>query len=178
MLEITLTNKKDFMNKLLCSDCFDDFLLTEAVISVRTTHTIDGHFNQGYYEKDEWEDPSIRPFDYISWADIRPQCFDLIKGKRTPASLKFILCCKPSVRDVIISGHIPGKSSGVTAISGSGSDAIDLLVIRILFHDDIMSLTTGVSYNSFVPSHDAEHAFDDWICAFLKEKNIDFDIAD
>ncbi len=171
MLELTLTNKKDFMNKLLCTNCFDDFLLTEAVISVRTTHTIDGHLNRGYYEKDEWEDSSIRPFDLITWADIRPSCFELIKGRRTPAALKFILCCKPAVRDDIING--PQNDN----VSDHASSSVDALVIRILFHDDLMSLTTGVSYTSFVPGHDIDHAFDEWIRRFLKENDIDFEEA-
>lgn len=165
MLEITLPDKKDFMNKLLCTSCFDDFLLSEAVVAVRTTHTIDGHLNRGYYEKDEWEDPSIRPFDYISWADARHQCFDLIKGKRMPASLKFILSCKPDICDAIISD----------ACTSFDINAVDMLIIRILFHDNTISMTTGVSYNTFVPDHSAEHAFDEWIRDFLKKMNIDFD---
>ena len=146
------------MNKLLCTDCFDEFLLSEAVIAVRNTHTIDGHLNRDYYEKDEWDDHSARPYEYISWSDIRPLCFELIKGKRTPASLRFILLCNPSMQNAILRDD----SAPVTA-----------LAFRISFQNDLLSLTTGVSYSTFVPDHNAEHAFDSWVRTFLSEKNIE-----
>jgi hypothetical protein len=158
MLEFNITNKKDFMNKLLCTDCFNDFLLSEAVIAVRTTHTIDGRLNRDYYEKDEWEDRQARPYDHASWADIRPVCLDLIKGKRTPASLKFILLCSPSRQKEILA---------------DGSGPVTALALRISFQNDTLSLTTGVSYSTFVPGHDAEHAFDSWVRNFLSEKQIE-----
>ena len=48
MLALELTNVKDFMNKLLKSETFDNFLLQEAVITSAASYVIDGHIHDGF----------------------------------------------------------------------------------------------------------------------------------
>ena len=83
MISRKITELKHFMTRLLASDCFDSFLLEQAIITTYNTFTIDGHLERNFYTSEEWEDPSLCPYDLSCWADIRPICFSLIKGKKT-----------------------------------------------------------------------------------------------
>ena len=65
MVSFTIHNVGPFMSKLLSSDCFDSFLLEEAVIRMAVTYTIDGHLNKDFLESDadaDPVDPVQRPF--------------------------------------------------------------------------------------------------------------------
>ena len=53
MLALELTNVKDFMNKLLKSETFDNFLLQEAVITSAASYVIDGHIHDGFFSSEE-----------------------------------------------------------------------------------------------------------------------------
>ena len=43
------------MGKLLGTECFDSFLLEEAVITTYNTFRIDGRINREFYSDEEWE---------------------------------------------------------------------------------------------------------------------------
>ena len=49
MTALNLPEIKEFMNKLLCSETFDHFLLKEAVIKTAVTFTIDGTMDHEFY---------------------------------------------------------------------------------------------------------------------------------
>ena len=53
MISIELTDTKDFMNKLLRTEIFDNFLLQEAVITKAASYVIDGHLQKGFYSSTE-----------------------------------------------------------------------------------------------------------------------------
>ena len=91
MIALKITNVKQFMGKLLGSEDFDSFLMEEASISTYNTFRIDGRQNRDFYSSEEWEDKELRPYDFTPWKTIRPICFDLIKGTRTPSSFQFVL---------------------------------------------------------------------------------------
>ena len=79
------------MAKFLAGDDFDAFLLEQAVISTYNTFTIDGRDNRDFYSTEEWENKELRPYEFSTWKKVRPVCFDLIKGKHTPAAFHFVL---------------------------------------------------------------------------------------
>ena len=49
MIAIQLLQVKDFMNKLLRTDLFDHFLLSEATIRGKGSYEIDGHLVPDFY---------------------------------------------------------------------------------------------------------------------------------
>ena len=91
-----ISDLKDFMNKLLLSDTFDYFLLEEGTIITANGFQIDGRVRKEFYTKEEQEDENLCPYEFSLWKDIRPLCFQLIKGKRTPLSFKFVLLLMPA----------------------------------------------------------------------------------
>ena len=61
MISIELTDTKDFMNKLLRTEIFDNFLLQEAVITKAASYVIDGHLQKGFYSSTELEAIAYSP---------------------------------------------------------------------------------------------------------------------
>jgi hypothetical protein len=77
---------KKFMNCLLVGDTFDKFLLEEASITTFNTFTIDGHVQSDFYSEEELA--SLADSTLSSWANIKPICFNLIKGNSFHLDLK------------------------------------------------------------------------------------------
>lgn len=140
MISIEVKEINKFMHRLLTTDCFDIFLLEEAQIITGNSYIIDGHLNKEFYTREEWEDPSIRPYDYSSWKEMRPLCYTLIKGRRTPISFKFVLHLMPE--------HVPSiLAKGETDIT---PDQIKALVLTIKYDNTSLNLITGTSYHTFL----------------------------
>ncbi len=97
MLALRFTQTKNFMERLLLSPTFDRFLLSEASITTAATVSIDGHFHPDFYpEADEEENAPVRADrGLIYWEQLRPTCFQLIRGKHTPLSFSFISVWTP-----------------------------------------------------------------------------------
>ena len=99
MIALKLTDKKAFMNQLLCTEVFDHFLLAEATVTKDATFMIDGHFNASFYSAEELEDEGLADCKILPYARLRPICYQLIRGKHTPVSFKFILMLSPPVQE-------------------------------------------------------------------------------
>ena len=83
------------MNKLLCTDTFGHFLLKEAVILGSVTWSLDGTIQPDFYSSDEADALGLTGLSFLPFEQVRPQCFDLIKGKRTPSYFKFVFLLSP-----------------------------------------------------------------------------------
>ncbi|MBO5094165.1 MAG: hypothetical protein J6C33_07395 [Lachnospiraceae bacterium] len=164
MISCKINELKNFMGRLLATDCFDDFLLEEAVIATYNTFTIDGRLKKEFYTSEEWNDPSVRPYSFSCWQDVRPICFSLIKGKKTPASLKFVLQLKPE------------KMNSLLAENGlSPSDeTVKVLVVTIRYGAGGMSCTTGISLSGFSLDKTAEKLWDKAFLQFLDANKISY----
>lgn len=140
MISIEIKEVKKFMQKLLSSDCFDKFLLVEAQITTNNVFIIDAHQNQEFYATEEWEDKSIRPYAFSTWKEMRPLCYDLIKGKRTPVSFKFIFHLMPEYADSLL-------THGDTNIT---MDQIKAFVLTVKYDRGNLNLVTGTAFHTFL----------------------------
>ena len=95
MIALQLTDVKTFMNQLLCSELFDRFLLSEASITKDATFTVNGHINPAFYSAEELETEGLTGLDILPYSRLRPVCYQLIRGKHTPVSFKFVLTLSP-----------------------------------------------------------------------------------
>lgn len=164
MTALQITSMKDFMNRLLASDAFDCFLLEEAVITTANTFTIDGHINQDFFQGAETETPAPA-YGFRPWGEIKGLCFNLIKGRRTPLSFRFVL-------------HLmPEKAAALLAKEGSGTDPsqIKALVLTIRYDGSRAVLTTGISFHSFIPSKEPDAIWDSALAKYLSGKGIAFE---
>ena len=165
MIALKITNIKNFMGKLLASDAFDVFMLEEASISTYNTFMIDGHQNRDFYTTEEWEDRELRPYDFSTWKQIRPICYSLIKGTKTPSAFKFILHLIPEHVLAILEKN----DTNVT------SNQLKALVLTIKYDGTSLTLITGTAFHSFVMDKSVDSLWDNAIKKFLDKCEIEYE---
>lgn len=165
MLALKLTDVKDFMNKLLRSETFDHFLLQEAVISGAANYIIDGRLNQEYFSSEELEEAHIADYPFLPFSMLRGNCFDLIKGKKTPTSFRFVFLLSPENQ----------KKTLESLHSSFTEKDIRGFFLNLKYQNQILTLTTGVSYQIFSMDKSLENEWDRLVIRFLKQQNIAFE---
>lgn len=162
MILCKITDKKDFMGKLLAGETFDSFLLKEASIHGFVPFQIDGHINKAFFSDEADDSIAFTSYEYIQWRDIRPTCFDLIKGKRTPTKFMFVLYLKPEAMAALF------DKAGIS----SGESFVQNLILNIRFEQGEIGITTGVDYSGFTLDKSAEQLWDSTTTKFLDKKEI------
>lgn len=157
MIALKLTNTKSFMNQLLCSEMFDHFLLPEATITKDASFTINGHIHSSFYSQAEQEEEGLLGYTILPYARLRPICYQLIRGKHTPVSFKFVLMLSPE------------NTANVLARSSSSYTANDIngIFLNLSFQNGQLYLTTGISYAIFAADHTLEQEWDMLVQKFL-----------
>lgn len=165
MIALELTDIKDFMNKLLRSDVFDHFLLQEAVITTASTISINGQITKGFYTEEELEELRLNGCRFLPFSMLRTNCFDLIKGKKTPAAFRFVFLLSPKNME---------KTIAAVDSSYNPSDVTGMY-INLKYQNQLLSLTTGIAYNIFSTDKVLEAEWDKMVRKFLKQHEIAFD---
>ena len=165
MLALELTYTKDFMNKLLKSDLFDHFLLQEGVITAGASFTIDGKINKGFFSENELEELGITDYRFLPFSMLRGNFFDLIKGKKAPSFFKFVFLLSPEN----LRRTLESVSSSFTPQDITG------IFLNIRYQNQLLSLTTGISYNIFSTDKSLENEWDRMVKQFLKNHEVSFE---
>ena len=99
IIALTITDKKDFTKKLFLQETFDAFEVAKADISTSNTISIDGTLNLDYFDEAERNAYAEQKRERSLWQELRPLCFSIIRGKKTPRSFKIILQLSKSQRE-------------------------------------------------------------------------------
>lgn len=165
MIALNLLEIKDFMNKLLCTETFDNFLLREATICGNCTWEMDGSINPDFYSSDELTEHGLEGLSYMPFGQVRSKCFHLIKGKRTPSYFKFVFLLSPAnlarTLEQTRSSFMPDDITG--------------MFLNLKFQHGKLSLTTGISYRIFSVDKSLEQEWDSLVKRFLKNHEITFE---
>ena len=165
MIALELPEIRVFMNKLLCQETFDNFLLQEAQIQNSISYHIQGALHSEFYSEEELEQAGLNGLSFIPYGKVRSQCFDLIKGKRTPSFFKFVLLLSPANLE---------KTIAQTGTSLTLSD-VTAMFINLKFQNNKLMLTTGISYRTFTTDKSLEHEWDSLMKKFLRNHQITFE---
>lgn len=160
MISVKSSNTKAFMSKLLTSELFDNYLVEEVAIDTFNSFYIDGHVHKEFYA--DVEDEGSVPSDSLSrWADLRPICLELIKGKRTPLKFKFVF-------------HLDRKTTAEIAEKAeAGLSPADIkLGVNIRFSRGELVITTGTAFSIFTLDKSIEKAWDSYFPSFLESNGI------
>ncbi|SFB27992.1 hypothetical protein SAMN05216249_1173 [Acetitomaculum ruminis DSM 5522] len=158
MTILQILDTKDFMSKLLVKDTFDDFLLVKADICTSVSTSIDGRIN-----KDFFDDTEIIPEEYPKWSNLKPLCFEIIKGKVLPLSVKIILKLpKESLEDFLSKAGIPERKGEIQG-----------LFINIHFDKNNLKVVTGTSLKTFSIDKTIEFEWDKWVKNFMFNEKIE-----
>lgn len=163
-----ITDQKQFMNQLLKSELFDHFLLSEALICGAVTYEIAGKLNKNFFDPEELDDPDLSDCAYIPFKKIKATIFEMIRGKHTPLSMKFVLMLSPK------------NLANTLAKSQTGFSALDVSAafLNITFKDGRMTLTSAISYRTFTPDHSLDVYWDQIIGKFLTNHEISYDVGE
>lgn len=164
MISLELTDVKNFMNQLLKSDTFDHFLLQEAVISNGATYNINGQITKGYYDEVELDTLHLSNLRFFPFSLLKSTCFDLIKGKKTPSFFRFVFLLSPE-----------NQSRTIASMNSSFQEQdISGIFINLRYQNQLLSLTTGISYNIFSTDKSLESEWDKLVTKFLIQHDISF----
>lgn len=147
MQSFEITNRKEFMAKLLKSDLFDGFEVREVVAHVAFKLILDGKRNKNYFD-DIDRDPDTIYSEYLTWSEIRKHVYDLMSGQKLPTYFKIIL------------------STNKDKTLQLSSDA-STFYLNITFKDYQITCSTGTAYKDFTMDKSADQAWDERIKHFL-----------
>lgn len=165
MIVLKLADTKDFMNKLLRSEVFDHFLLQESVITGSVSYTINGQITKDFFSKEELEELHLEGCRFLPFSMLRTNCFDLIKGKKTPSSFRFIFLLSPENMKKTIASV--GSSYTPSDVTG--------MYMNLKYQNRQLTLTTGISYSIFSTDKTLDAEWDKMVMKFLKQHEIPFE---
>ncbi len=171
MIALKITDVKGFMGKLLtdAGTAFDTFLLSEAVITTYNTFTIDGHIHPEFFTSDaaDEENPTQNQHAMSVWKSMKPICFNLIKGKRTPLNFRFVFCLSPeNVEKFLVQSELSDAFR---------PENINGLILNIKYDGTALSCVSATSLNLFTLDKELEHAWDAMIRKFFIQNAIAFE---
>lgn len=165
MIALSIIDVKDFMNKLLIGEVFDRFFLVEASVTTFNTFTIDGRLQQDFFDTDTVAMHKSNLIEYSLWRDVKPYCFSVIRGRRTPLNFRIVLQLSHKQTQQILNPSFP---------DGSVPDC--RFCLNLQYRNDSLLCTTGVSYTSFCLDKRPEHLWDEMIRKFLSGQHIAFQV--
>ncbi len=165
MIALQIKNTKNIMNTLLVSEAFDAFYIEEAAITTFNTFHIDGHMVKGFFSSEEIDSMEQGLADFSLWKEIRPVCFQLIKGKKTPVSFRVILHAAPA----LVASLAAQPECEVSA------DFIRSLVLNIRYDNGHVTCVTGTSFTTFLMDKTVDAVWDKYIRQLFAQLQIDFE---
>jgi len=151
MIAFKIVDVKDFMNKLLIGEVFDNFLLVSFEITNYAKITIDGVKNEAWYE----DEVTGR---YVSWKEVREKISSLLKGDRVPIGIKGVF-------------RLSEENTDKTAAKLGIKDAAEKdygLFFTLKFEKGEINIVTGVSVTDFLMSKQIGNLWDEDLLKFLK----------
>lgn len=151
---------KNCMSHLLLKPTFDEFSLVEGSIVTFNKFTIDGFLQKDFYE----EAPEK---EYSDWRDLREFCFNIIKGKRTPLSFKFVLSLSKADFEKFLSAN---------ELDGFRPENIQGLYLNFRYDGTSLQCVTGTSLNMFTLDKSLDTAWDEYVRKFFARHEIEFEM--
>ena len=165
MVALQIQDIKNFMNKLLLSQTFDNFLLVEGSIATYNTFRIEGRIHRDFFTEEEIEERMLTQREFSLWKEVKPFCLELIKGKKTPLNFKFTFQLSTENTARLLT------ASGITSIL---PENISGLLLNVRYDNGALNVITATNLNLFTLDKTLEHAWDDMVRRFLKQQEISF----
>ena len=162
MTALKILETKKIMTFLLSGNTFDRFLVEECSITTYNTFHIDGRIRKEFYSPEE---VPLSDSVFSSWVDIKPFCFQLIKGKNTPLGFKFIFhLSKEDTLQLLKVAVLPYSLTDINA-----------LVLTLKYDGTSITCTTGTSLFLFTLDKSLDTAWDHYISDFFLHNDINFE---
>lgn len=162
MISLKIEEIKTFMAMLLTNTLFDEFVLREMEIQTFTTFHISGQYHENFFSKEEAEERSTEKA--VLWSDIRGIAFSIIRGNKSPLSMKIVFQLPSNKADKLVES-LGGKL---------GAEDVGGLYINIRFDKNELHIITGTAIKTFTLDKTLETEWDIWVKRFLGSQGIIF----
>ena len=163
MIALKIVDVKNFMGKLLLHEVFDNFLVSDVEIVTSNEFKINGRFNKNWFDESDKEE--MKEKEYVSWKELKGLVYQIIKGNKTPYSMKIVLqLSKDNTKKVV-------ERAG----NGFSMDDVDGLFLNIRYEKDELMLVTGTSMKTFTLNKAIEQEWDENIGRYLRHYEIVFE---
>ena len=153
MLALKITDQKDFTNKLFLGDTFDLFCLNQAEITTSKTE---------FFDNDQQEFLSSSHRTYSLWKEVKPICYSIIRGKRSPLSFKIVLQFSPNKAAALLqNSSLPFPPEQVAG-----------LYLNLQYKNKTLLCTTGTSLKTFFPGKELDHLWEQYVTEFFSHNEI------
>lgn len=163
MISLKIVEVKSFMAKLLTNNLFDHFVLKELEVQTFTSFYVSGQFYENFFSKEEMEERDSK--GHVLWSDIKGIIFSIIRGTKTPLSMKIVFQLPPQLTNDLVEGL--GGKFRLEDIGG--------LFINIRFEKNELHVITGTAIKTFTMDKTLEHEWDDWVKNFLSNQSIPYE---
>lgn len=165
MLALKINDVKEFMNQLLIGETFDHFQLVEASITTFNTFSIDGTLKRDFFDTDTCDILDQSSITYSFWKEVKPYCYSIIRGKRTPLHFKIIFqLSKDQTFSVVQNMN-----------SNMAPDLIQGLFLNLQYKNKELLCTTGLSLQTFFPDKTPERLWDLAVLDFFRNRKIAYE---
>lgn len=163
MISLKLSEVKAFMARLLMNSTFDAYLLKEMDLQTFTGFNITGQFNEAFFSKEELEERGENKS--IQWSDVKQIAFSMIKGNKTPLSLKIVFQLPKDQCEALVN-NLGGRLK-IEEVGG--------LYLNVRFDKGELRIITGTAIKTFTLDKTLEQEWDKMVKGMLKEQGIVFD---
>lgn len=154
MQAFEIENQKKFTGLLFTGDFLDNLLVHDIKIKTQIDVAISGKINVDFFEGNK---PST---DYIRFAEMKPICVSLIKGKQLPLMFSIVL-------------SLDEKKTQSWLLAQHNHD-ISNLYINIKYENRKLTVISACSYAKFSLDKDTERKWDSDVGRLLTSKEIEF----
>lgn len=162
MIALTLPELKTATSCIFTKETFDYFLVKEVTITTGTTFHIDGKLHLDYYSDEE--QAALRDATYTDWKSLRPICFQLIKGKKTPQNFRLVFqLSEANVEKFLQQYHLPVQASDIGG-----------LYLHFRYENKVLTAVSGTSLMFFSLDKSIDTAWDEMVKRVLKTAGIMF----
>lgn len=164
MLALNIIDVKELMNQLLIGTTFDQFEMVETAITTFNTFSIDGKLRRDFFDTDTCDILDQSGIGYSLWKEIKPYCYSIIRGKRTPLYFKIIF----QLPHRQMQKFLGSQNSRVSPELVSG------MFMNLQYKNKELLCTTGISLKAFIPDKSLEQQWDAMILDFFRRHHIAF----
>jgi hypothetical protein len=163
MISLNIPEVKTFMAKLLTNATFDSLLLCELQLATFTNFTING-FHEAFYTKEELEERGESKA--ALWSEVRPVVYSMIKGNKTPLSLKIVFQLPQDKCAQLV--HNAGGKLRPEDVGG--------LYLNLWYEKAELHIITGAAIKTFTLDKTLEQEWDTEVKNILKNSGIAFEV--
>lgn len=162
MQSAEILDVKQFMQVLFKSTNFDAYEMVSAALRTDMDYSIDGRWNHSFFDETEIEEQALTTYTYLPWRLAKNKVFDLIKGKKTPTTMKFVFKL-----DITSMNKLLADTSSAYSVND-----IDGIYLNILFQEHKLILTSSASFKMFTLDKSLEQEYFTSLVNMLKNNNI------